>query len=166
MMKSILAATALTVAHTGCATAQSQDEFTFVRVQHIQPYYSVTPINLPTTQCDIVNVPVHSHRNAGSGDVLSGMVIGGLVGNAIGGNDKSAALGAIIGGLAAADPIPYVSGYRQEQQCRTVYIQKLQQVHAGYTVTYIHQNVSGVVQTPFYFQPGSVVSIRELTTGN
>jgi outer membrane lipoprotein SlyB len=166
MMKSILAATALTVTLTGCVNAQTQDQFTFVRVQHIQPYHSVASVDVPTTQCNIVNVPVYSHRNSGSGNVLSGMVVGGIVGNAIGGNDKSTALGAIIGGLAAADPIPYVSGYRQEQQCRTVYIQQLQQVHAGYTVTYIHQNVSGVVQTPFYFQPGSVVSIRELTTGN
>ncbi len=165
-MKTILASIAVTLTLSGCVSAQSQDEFTFVRVVHVQPNYATTYVNLPHTQCHMVNVPVHSHRNSGSGDVLGGMIIGGLVGNAIGGNDKSAALGAIIGGMAAAEPTPYISGYRTEQRCETFYTSQPQQILDGYTVTYNHQNVSGVVITPFYFQPGTLVSIRELTTGH
>jgi uncharacterized protein YcfJ len=164
-MKTILASIAATLTLSGCVNAQSQDAFTFVRVVHVQPNYATTHVNIPYTQCGMVNVPVYSKRNSGSGDVFTGMVIGGLVGNAIGGNDKSTALGAIIGGMAAAEPTPYISGYRTEQRCETVYTSQPQQILDGYTITYNHQNTNGVVYTPFYFQPGSLVSIRELNTG-
>jgi uncharacterized protein YcfJ len=147
------------------ACSQSQDEFTFVRVLHSQPVYTVAYVNFPDTRCYSVNVPVYSQRNSGSGDVFTGMIIGGLAGDAIGGNDRSAAIGAIIGGVIAAEPRSYVSGYRTEQQCETVYIQRAQEILDGYNVTYIHQNVSGVAFSPTYFQPGSLVSIRQLSTG-
>jgi len=163
MKKLSLALAFALIATTACS--QTQDEFTFVRVVHSQPVYKMDYVDFPDTRCYNVNVPVYSQRNSGSGDVFTGMVIGGLAGNAIGGNDRSAAIGAILGGVIAAEPRKHVSGYRTERQCETVYIQRPQEILDGYNVTYTHQNISGLVFSPTYFQPGSLVSIRELTTG-
>lgn len=148
-----------------CAQAQSQDSFTFVRILHSQPNYINVAVNVPQTQCYNVNVPVYSQRNSGAGNVFTGMVLGGVAGNVIGGNDKSTAIGAIIGGVIAAEPRSHVSGYVTQQQCETVYLQKVEQRVDGYLVTYTHKNQNGTVYSPFYFQPGSLVSVQELTTG-
>ena len=40
---------------------------------------------------------------ASAGDVLGGMIIGGLIGKGASGDDKGAAAGAVIGGMIAAD---------------------------------------------------------------
>jgi len=165
MIKNILPAVVISLALSGCSQAQTYPTLTFVRIHHVQPNYAVAYKSIPHTQCYNVNAPVHSYSNSGSGDVFTGMVMGGIVGNAIGKNSKSTALGAIIGGLIAAEPTSYVSGTRLERQCETVYVQQAQEIIDGYTVTYIHNNISGVVYTPFYFQPGELVSMNQFTTG-
>jgi|13_taG_2_1085334.scaffolds.fasta_scaffold09057_5 uncharacterized protein YcfJ len=74
------------------------------------------------THCDNVEVPVYEYRNknSNSGDVLGGMIIGGLIGKGITKKDNGAAVGAVIGGLIAADnngKERVQTGYRIERQC-------------------------------------------------
>jgi uncharacterized protein YcfJ len=62
-------------------------------------------------------------KSADGGDVLGGMIIGGLLGKALTGNDKGAGVGAVIGGVAGAErkkTEQVVTGYRDELQCETV----------------------------------------------
>lgn len=164
MFKKLALALSL-LAFATVAQAQSQDSFTFVRILHVQPNYTNHVVNVPQTQCYNVNVPVYTQRNSGAGNVFTGMVLGGVAGNIIGGNDRATALGAIVGGVIAAEPRSQVGGYVTQQQCETVYLQKIEPRVDGYLITYVHQNVSGTVYSPFYFQPGSVVSVHELTSG-
>lgn len=99
--------------------AQVQDVFT--RVSESVPYTD--------NECVNVEVPVYGNRNtqgdAASG-ALSGMIIGGLIGKGVGGNDKGAAAGAVLGGLIGADRAArprterVVTGYRTERQCTEV----------------------------------------------
>jgi uncharacterized protein YcfJ len=55
------------------------------------------------------------------GDVLMGMIIGGLMGKGLTGQDNGAAAGAVFGGVIAADKAGKrtVQGYKTETKCRT-----------------------------------------------
>ena len=72
-------------------------------VSSIQPIYHNTTVRTPTNVCQDVEVPVYGTvqgNGASSGDVLTGMIIGGLLGKGVSGNDKGAAAGAVLGGMA------------------------------------------------------------------
>lgn len=82
----------------------------------------------PVEKCDDVQVPVYGllDRPASGGEVLGGAVIGGVIGNQLGngnGNTAMTVLGAIVGGNMASDrkQEQVITGYRTENQCRTVY---------------------------------------------
>ena len=104
--------------------AVAQQKATQVEVEDFYNYYTES---IPKTErvCQTVQVPVYTTRNKGAsgGDILGGLIIGGLLGKAVTGNDKGAAAGAIIGGVATADSKKteqVVTGYRNELQCETV----------------------------------------------
>jgi uncharacterized protein YcfJ len=93
----------------------------------IEDHYSYYTERVPETKrvCETVQVPVYETRkkSADGGDVLGGMIIGGLLGKALTGNDKGAGVGAVIGGVAGAErnkTEQVVTGYRDELQCETV----------------------------------------------
>ena len=65
------------------------------------------------------------------------MLLGGIGGKVIGGNDKGAAAGAILGGIIGADKAQknttrQIVGYNQEQRCTTVYTNKKLRTLDGY----------------------------------
>ena len=103
--------------------AVAQDSVTGT-VEHIYQTYTE---QVPETKrvCTQVEVPVYAtrQRQTNGGDVLGGMLIGGLLGKAITGDDKGAAAGAVFGGVAGAErnkTEQVVTGYRKERQCETV----------------------------------------------
>ena len=102
----------------------AQDRVSNAQVEDFYTYYVE---RIPETKrvCQTVQVPVYGTRNKGAsgGDILGGMILGGLLGKVVTGNDKGAAAGAVIGGVATADRNKterVVTGYRDELQCETV----------------------------------------------
>jgi uncharacterized protein YcfJ len=137
-MKNFIAATAmLTVA--SCATAETLTMNVKGTVTDVQPLTRVVSVERPHRSCNTVEVPVYGNVGGGAsaGDVLGGMIIGGLLGKGVSGNDKGAAAGAVLGGMISADKKTQqgIVGYRQEQRCTTEYITELQERSAGYRVT-------------------------------
>lgn len=112
-------------------------------VVDMQETYSNQVKNVPSQQCQIVEVPVYGERitggGASGGDVLGGMIVGGLLGKGASGNDKGAAVGAILGGMVAADKKQkketVIVGYKQQQQCSTVYTQETVRVRGKNELT-------------------------------
>lgn len=93
--------------------------------------YAVVSAKVPynTTECSTVDVPVYAESstpgNAAEG-ALVGMIIGGILGKGITGNDDAAAAGAVMGGLIGADKgakpktSQRIIGYTTEQRCQEV----------------------------------------------
>lgn len=77
------------------------------------PTYEQVPIE----QC----YDVRETRPSNGGDVLTGMIIGGLIGKGATGTDDGAAVGAIIGGIAAGNNNNRTS---TRLVCETVYVNK------------------------------------------
>jgi uncharacterized protein YcfJ len=103
-----------------------------------------TPQNVEV--CSNVKVPVYGNTSSGAsgGDVLSGMIIGGLLGKGITGKDNGAAAGAIFGGIIAADKKhnqQSIVGHRIERQCsiETRYSEQKIQVYSHSVVTFNHE---------------------------
>ena len=82
----------------GCHPALAHDS---------QDHYKSVTKRIPTTyqSCEVVDVPIYGQAGGGASgaDVLTGIIIGGLLGKGASGNDKGAAAGAVIGGMVAAD---------------------------------------------------------------
>ena len=130
-----------------------------------KPNYITKNIRTPQKQCNTVDVPIYGNIGGGAsaGDVLGGMIIGGLLGKGVSGNDKGAAAGAVIGGMISADKNQgdrQIVGYRQEQRCKTTYItEQVDQIN-GYTVTYELAGNRYTTQSHSYVQRGSTLSLR------
>jgi len=97
------------------------------------------------TVCNIVDVPIYGNVGGGAsaGDVLGGMIIGGLIGKGITDKDNGAAAGAVIGGMIAADKKQNqqgIVGYRQEEQCKNItrYHESSEDVYSHSVVSFFH----------------------------
>lgn len=97
---------------------------------------------VPHEQCTKVRVPITRNNNRSSAgvDALAGMIIGGIIGKGISGNDKGAAAGAIIGGVVGADNHSKSKPeYREERRCVIKYEYISESVQAGYIVDYMYE---------------------------
>ena len=110
---------------------------------HTQSVIRSTPVT--KTRCNTIDVPIYEtvtrRGNAGEGALL-GMLLGGVSGKVIGGNDKGAAAGAILGGIIGADKggrdktEQRIVGYTTEQRCKDITVYRDQTVE-----TYSHSTI-------------------------
>ena len=137
-MKNLLLATTIAIVTSSAAVA----DVVRARITHVEPRYETVYNNVPTTQCQDVEVPVYGRTGGGAtgGDVLGGMIIGGLLGKGATGKDNGAAAGAVLGGIIAADrgQKKGVVGYRQETQCQnqTSYTTTQKEVYSHSVITF------------------------------
>ena len=104
-MKNLLASVAILGMTSGCVNAQSYTELVKGEVIAVENLTRVVSVEKPRRSCYTVDVPVYGNVGGGAsgGDVLTGMIIGGLLGKGVSGNDKGAAAGAVLGGVISAD---------------------------------------------------------------
>lgn len=104
------------------------------------------------TVCNWVDVPIYGNSGgASAGDVLGGMIIGGLIGKGVTNKDNGAAAGAVIGGMIAADKAQKkdsIIGYRQERQCKdyTRYSEQQREVYSHSTVQFYADGIEYVLR--------------------
>lgn len=114
----------------------------------VQDHYKSVTKRVPTTyqSCEVVDVPIYGQTGGGASgaDVLTGMIIGGLLGKGVTNKDDGAAAGAVIGGVIAADKKKgqqTIVGYKQQQVCRdvTTFSESTHNVYSHSTVTFTHE---------------------------
>jgi uncharacterized protein YcfJ len=106
-------------------------------------------VNNPTQvrECRDVKVPVYDqHKVEGdaAGGAFLGMIIGGLLGKGVTGDDGGAAAGAVIGGLVGADQGAKprtergIVGYSYEERCEIVTVnqQSYKEVYSHSTIRF------------------------------
>lgn len=93
---------------------------------HTKIIYQQIPVD--KTVCRDVKKPVYGNvqkKGDAAGGALAGMIIGGLLGKGVSGNDDGAAAGAVIGGIIGADKGSKPSnsreiiGYEYVERCET-----------------------------------------------
>lgn len=147
-MKNILTAAILIMATPAFAKQNVTDVVVYDHTKTITQ-------NIPVTEtiCENVQVPIYGTvqgQGASGGDVLAGMIIGGLLGKGITNKDNGAAAGAVMGGIIAADKKKskqVVTGYRTERQCQqvSVYQTSTVEVYSHSTIRFYIDGIRYVV---------------------
>ena len=103
----------------------------------IQDHYKIVIEQAPY-RVEVCKDVIVQGSNAGEG-ALGGMIIGGVLGKVLGGNDKGAAAGAILGGVIGADKAQKKpSGTRRECQIETRYEESQREVYSHSVVTFMY----------------------------
>ena len=87
-MKNLIAAGAISLVATTSAMAQTVQ----ATITNIEPRYIKSYQNVPSTQCQDVQVPIYGTvqgNGASGGDVLAGMILGGILGKGVTGKDNA-----------------------------------------------------------------------------
>ena len=164
-MNKLLATVAVisSIGFTLPANAQTE----YATVTHVKANYQ--NISVPNTrqECRTVETPIYGSvqgNGATGGDVLTGMIIGGLLGKGVTGKDKGAAAGAVFGGIIAADQKQKngqaIVGYREEQTCNNVTFYETQQELKNYTIRYEWNGIVGKTVTYNNYRVGDRLPIR------
>jgi uncharacterized protein YcfJ len=167
-MKTLLATVAVIAAFSSAAVA---DTYTVnAEVTNVEANMISVDRAVPVERCELVRVPVTETRRSGgsgasSGDVLGGMILGGLIGKGASGDDQGAAIGAILGGMIAADnnrgsSYEVVTGYRNEQQCYTVNEYTTINTRDGSIVTYSWNGLVGQLHTYGTYNVGEEIRVN------
>ena len=161
-MKKLLITTAVLF-----ATATSAFATEYARITKIEPRYQTTYQNVPRTQCQDVEVPIYGTVQGGGasgGDVLTGMIIGGLLGKGVTGKDDGAAAGAVLGGVIAADKgnqtRQVITGYTTERQCSEVMVRQEVNQIKDYRITFEWNGVYGSAYTYNNYSVGQRIPVE------
>ena len=88
-------------------TCWSETYFVTGTVQSVEPVYTNSNLIVPERRCRNIKVPVYgqvaSNSGASGADVLGGMVVGALIGKALTNDNNAAGVGAVMGGVVAAE---------------------------------------------------------------
>ena len=140
-MKKLLATISLVAVTATPALAETSKAYI---EDHYKNVLEQKPYNVEV--CKNVQVPIYGQKGSGAsaGDVLGGMIIGGLIGKGVTDKDNGAAAGAVIGGMIAADKNQskqVVTGYRNETKCQmeTRYEETKRRIYSHSTVRFWHE---------------------------
>jgi uncharacterized protein YcfJ len=135
-------------------------------ISSIQPIYHNITTRTPSNICQNVEVPIYGTVQSGGasgGDVLTGMIIGGLLGKGVTGKDNGAAAGAVIGGIISADnkrSKQVITGYRVESQCHTTYVNSTQRQLKHYKIWFTWNGINGSAATYNVYQIGDRIPVE------
>ena len=157
-----LLSTAAIIALT--ATASFADTYR-ATITKVEPNYGYRQVSVPNTVCQNVDVPIYGTVQGGGasgGDVLGGMIIGALLGKGVGGNDKGAAAGAVLGGVIAADnnrSRRVITGYQTQQQCQQTVSYENQRYLKNNKIYFTWNGINGSAYTYNNYNVGTQIPI-------
>ena len=161
-MKTLLATVAV-VCFATSAYAQTE----YATITQVQPNYQNVSVPQYRTDCKIVEVPIYGGRSqASTGDTIVGAIIGGAIGNQVGGGsgkDAATVLGAIIGADVAnkrATQQQQIIGYREEQTCNNVTYYETQEEIKNYTIRYEWRGIQGSTFTYNNYRVGDRIPVE------
>lgn len=158
----------LTSAIALCIASPVYGDSVKAKITNVETRYEYRDTTTPVEHCAEVKVPVYGTvkgGNAGEGALL-GMIIGGVIGDAVsGGKGDATAGGAIIGGIIGADRAQNntrqeITGYTYEVQCEVVYEQTQERTVRDYLITYEWNGVVGQSYTYNNYRVGQRVPVN------
>ena len=163
------------------AFAETRIETVIGTVSGAEPIIASYVRNIPVDEqvCEVQDIPVYGTAEAAEpGSELGAMIIGGLIGSAIGNKtsdeDGAGAAGAVVGAMLGREHAKNkqggekIVGYREEEGCsiRTVMMEQQIEEITGYRVRIEVDNKIISLETQENFTVGNRVEITRQTTYN
>ena len=130
-----------------------------------QNYEYVTYLD-PVKVCKDMEIPIYGEgpvRRTKSGDLLLGMILGGITGKVILGNDKGAVIGAVGGSLIANDKASksdrVIVGYKQERRCTLEHREVEKKIATDYRIVYSWNGIYANAYTTKAYRVGDEIPI-------
>jgi len=161
-----LLATVAVIGTMSFATSALADEY--ATVTSVKPNYQNVQIPRHRTDCQVNQVPIYGNvqGQASTGDTIVGAIIGGAIGNQIGGGsgkDAATVLGAIVGADVAnkrSTQQQQIIGYREEQTCKNVTFYETQEEIKNYTIRYEWRGIQGSTRTYNNYRVGDRIPVE------
>ena len=161
-----LLATVAVISTMSFATSASADEYATVTA--VKPNYQNVSVPRYRTDCRVNQVPIYGtvQGQASTGDTIVGAIIGGAIGNQVGGGsgkDAATVLGAIIGADVAnkrGSQSQEIVGYREEQTCKNVTYYETQEELKNYTIRYEWRGIQGSTRTYNNYRVGDRIPVE------
>lgn len=123
-------------------------------VTGVEPVYRTKTVTTPVQKCWTEEVPVYGYtegKKDPTGDMLTGAIIGGIIGNNLKGEKHGGAAGAVLGGILghqnATKGEQVITGYRTVNKCATQYNDVTEEYLAGYKIQYEALGLKGTVSS-------------------
>lgn len=136
-------------------------------VTAVEPVYRTKVVTEPVQKCWTEEVPVYGQGPSTdtTGDMLTGAIIGGIIGNNIKGEDGGGAAGALLGGLLGHGAGKNkqgqtITGYREVNKCATTYNDRTEEYLAGYKISYEALGLKGTVSRTRSISVGSNITVN------
>ena len=136
---------------------------------HLKHVYKTIEIQnrVANRTCSEVDVPIYGNTGkAQTGEVLGGAIIGGILGNQVGGGkgkDAMTVLGAIIGAdvanKRAVTGQRQIVGYRQEENCRKISFYETHERLENYRITYEFNGIQATSFTQNQYKVGDRIPV-------
>ena len=162
-----LLATVAVISTMSFATSASADEYATITA--VKPNYQNVQVPRYRTDCRVNQVPIYGNvqnGQASTGDTIVGAIIGGAIGNQVGGGsgkDAATVLGAIIGADVAnkrGSQSQEIVGYREEQTCKNVTYYETQEELKNYTIRYEWRGIQGSTRTYNNYRVGDRIPVE------
>ena len=132
-----------------CSPAHASDITNIKIYDHTKVVTQSVP--LTERRCQDVNVPIYQRsQGTSAGDLLAGVLLGGILGKAATKKDNGAAVGAIMGGIIANESgkKTRVTGYKTEVHCNDIIVYQNSNIE-----TYSHSTIRFFVDGKRYVVP-------------
>lgn len=123
-------------------------------VTGVEPVYRTKTVTTPVQKCWTEEVPVYGYtegKKDPTGDMLTGAIIGGIIGNNLKGEKGGGAAGAVLGGILghqnATKGEQVITGYRTVNKCATHYDDVTEEYLAGYKIQYEALGLKGTISS-------------------
>jgi len=129
-------------------------------VTHVETYYSWVNKWTPVRECTLQDKPIYESRRNNDGDILLGLILGGVSGKVITGDDKGAIAGSVIGGVIGANNgRKKITGYKTIEVCDTVNKKTKTKQIDGYLVTFKWKGIRGEANTNRKYHVGEKIPV-------
>ena len=138
---------------------------TYATITKITPNYTYSKSYKKEKSCYTVDTPIYGNttsRGTAGGDVFTGMLLGSLLGKGATGKDKGAVVGAVLGGIIAADKSNIktsIIGYEPVRNCEIVQIPETIKTIKNYKIDYEWGDIMGSSYTYNRYHVGQHIPI-------
>lgn len=137
----------------------------YAKITKITPNYTYSKSYKQEKSCFTVDTPIYGktlNRATNGGEVFTGMLLGSLLGKGATGKDKGAAVGAVLGGIFAAEKSnteTSIIGYEPVKNCEIIQIPETIKTIKNYKIDYVWGDVIGSSYTHNRYHVGQHIPI-------